>query len=103
MTPRQNPGPAGRPGLIAYHARISHRAYRTFFLRKGGQASFLEDDATTPPSAVSPSPTRHPELALRGGALATSQVRQMLEYGFENRRGGMWLNLTPDQYGRLRR
>jgi hypothetical protein len=43
------------------------------------------------------------ELARRGGAWRDSESRQMLEQDIENGRGGIYLRLTPEQYGRLRR
>jgi hypothetical protein len=29
--------------------------------------------------------------------------KQAIEYGIENGRGSMWLNLTPEQYQKLKR
>jgi hypothetical protein len=42
------------------------------------------------------------ELARRGEALGTSEPKQLLEYAIEQGRGGLYLNLTPDQYRKLR-
>jgi len=41
------------------------------------------------------------EMAQRGGALRNLESRQMLEYGISSGRGGVTLNLTPEQYARL--
>jgi hypothetical protein len=42
------------------------------------------------------------EMAQRGGALRNLESRQMLEYGISSGRGGVTLNLTPEQYARLK-
>jgi hypothetical protein len=42
------------------------------------------------------------ELAARGGAKLDSETRMMMERGIEIGRGGVWLNLTPDQYKKLK-
>ena len=39
----------------------------------------------------------------RREAFGTSEARQMLEHAIDTGRGGVYLKLTPDQYGRLRR
>jgi len=42
------------------------------------------------------------EMAQRGGALKNLESRQMLEYGISSGRGGVTLNLTPEQFARLK-
>jgi hypothetical protein len=73
----------------------------SFFLRSGWYASFLEPDLKTPlPRKFSfGDPDKMRELAQRGGALDTLEARQMLEHAIETGRGGLFLNLTEDQYG----
>ena len=56
-----------------------------------------------PPQFTFADPEKIRELARRGEAWGDSESRQMLEYGIENGRGGVYLRLTPDQYARLRR
>jgi hypothetical protein len=41
--------------------------------------------------------------ARRGEALGTSEARQTLEYAIETGRGGIYLRLTPEQYGKMGR
>jgi hypothetical protein len=76
-----------------------------FFLRSGWQVQFLETDLKTPlPRKFTfADPEKIRELARRGEAWGDSETRQMLEHAIENGRGGVYLRLTPDQYGRLRR
>jgi hypothetical protein len=42
------------------------------------------------------------DMARRGGAELTSATRCDLETAIRTGRGGVWLNLTPDQYARLK-
>jgi hypothetical protein len=48
-------------------------------------------------------PEKIRELARRGEAWGTSEARQMLEHAIKTGRGGIYLRLTPEQYGKLRR
>jgi hypothetical protein len=48
-------------------------------------------------------PAKIRELALRGEARGKSEARQTLEYAIEVGRGGMYLQLTPAQYAKLRK
>jgi hypothetical protein len=76
-----------------------------FFKRGGWQVQFLESDLKTPlPRKLTfTDPEKIRELARRGGAWRDSESRQMLRHAIENGRGGIYLRLTPEQYGRLRR
>jgi hypothetical protein len=76
-----------------------------FFEREGWQVQFLEPDLKTPlPRKLTfTDPEKIRELARRGEAWGTSEARQMLEHAIETGRGGVYLRLTPEQYGRLRR
>lgn len=42
------------------------------------------------------------QLARRGETLGTSEAKQILEHAIETGRGGCYLNLTPEQYRKLR-
>jgi hypothetical protein len=41
------------------------------------------------------------EVARRGEAMDTSEARQMLEYGIEVGRGGLYLKLTLEQHAKV--
>jgi hypothetical protein len=75
-----------------------------FFKRGAWQVQFLEADLKTPlpRKLTSTDPEKVRELARRGGAWRDSESRQMLEHAIETGRGGVYLRLTPAQYGRLR-
>ena len=47
-------------------------------------------------------PDKIREIARRGGALKNLETRQMLEYGISSGRGGVTLDLTGEQYTKLR-
>jgi hypothetical protein len=42
------------------------------------------------------------EIAKRGGFTLNISGRQELEEAIRRRRGGIWLELTPEQYAKLR-
>jgi hypothetical protein len=90
---------------MSRYDRPSHRVYMTFFYRAGWQVQFLEADAKTPlPRTFTFTDSEKiRELARRGEAWGDSESRQMLEYGIEVGRGGVYLRLTPEQYRKLRR
>jgi hypothetical protein len=83
--------------------RPSHRIFMTFFLRAGWQVSFLEEDLKTPlfQTFTFTDPEKIRALARRGEALGTIEAKQALEHAIETGRGGMFLNLTPEQYRKL--
>jgi glutamate synthase domain-containing protein 2 len=76
-----------------------------FFKRGGWEVQFTEADLKTPlPRKLTFSdPEKIRELARRGEAWGTSEVRQMLEHAIETGRGGVYLRLTPEQHAKLRR
>jgi hypothetical protein len=90
---------------MSRYDRPSHQVYMYFFKRGGGQVQFLEPDLKTPlPRKLTFSdPEKIRELARRGEAWGTSEARQILEHAIDTGRGGIYLRLTPAQYGRLRR
>ena len=67
--------------------------------------TFLEQDlkVALPGVFVFQASTRVEEMARRGGADWTIADRQAIEHGISQGRGGVWLNLTPTQYEKLRR
>jgi hypothetical protein len=90
---------------MACDYRPKHRIYMSFFLRSGWYVSFLEPDLKTPlPRSFNfTDAEKIRELARRGGVLDTLEGKQMLEQGIETGRGGLYLNLTHDQYAMLTR
>jgi hypothetical protein len=87
--PERPPQP---PGL---HAALSEKGMERLLPR-----SRCPDAA--PPVVHFSDPDKIRELARRGEALGTSEAKQMLEHAIEQGRGGVWLNRTPEQYGKLR-
>lgn len=89
---------------MSRYDRPSHRVYMTFFYRAGWYVQFCEADLRTPlPRKFNfKDPEKIREIARRGEALGTSEAKAMLEHGIETGRGGCYLNLTPDQYRKLR-
>jgi hypothetical protein len=90
---------------MSRYDRPSHQVYCYFFKRGGWEVQFLEVDLKTPlPRKLTfTDPEKILELARRGGAWRDSESRQMLEHAIETGRGGIYLRLTPTQYGKLRR
>jgi hypothetical protein len=74
-------------------------------LANGWYCQFLEQDLKTPAgkSRVLSSPEKIIELARRGGSDMKLEDIQAIEYGITTGRGSIWLNLTPEQYRRLKR
>jgi hypothetical protein len=81
-----------------------HRVYLSFQDRHGWQCQFLEADLKTPlPKRLNfSSPDKIIELVKRGGGLRDQESRLMLEQGIPKGRGGVFLSLTEEQYGRLK-
>ena len=82
-----------------------HRVYVSFQFRNGWHCQFLEADLKTslPKRLHFASPDKIIELVQRGGGIADQEVRLMLNQAIETGRGGVFLNLTPEQYSKLRR
>ena len=81
------------------------KVYMHFMQKNGWYCQFLEEDLKTPlPCKLSlDDPAKIIELARRGGAPMKLEDKQAIEYGIENGRGSVWLNLTPEQYQKLKR
>lgn len=82
-----------------------HRVYMCFFERSGWYCQFLEEDCKTPlPKRLNfKDPQKILELAERGGAILNLEGRQAIDHAIRNGRGGVWLELTTDQYLKLKR
>ncbi len=82
-----------------------HRVYMYYMHRDGWFCQFLEEDLKTPlPRKVTlDDPSKIIEMAERGGAAMRLEDRQALDYGIANGRGSVWLNLTHEQYEKLKR
>ena len=90
---------------MSRYDRPSHRVYMYFQFRQGWQVQFLEADLRTPlPRTLKfTDPEKIRELARRGEAWGDAESRQTLDHAIETGRGGVFLRLTPEQYGRLTR
>jgi hypothetical protein len=76
----------------------------SFMQRKGWTCQFLEPDLqTTLPRRLSFADVEKVrELVKRGGGMTDLESASALEHGIEIGRGGVWLNLTPAQYAKLK-
>lgn len=79
------------------------RVYAFFMCREGWHVQFLETDLRTPlrKQLNLTHESKIIELAERGGADLSLEGRAPLDHGIQIGRGGIWLNLTDEQYGRL--
>ena len=82
-----------------------HRIYMYFFQRSGWYCQFLKEDLKTslPKTTTLDDPDRLFEIAERGGYLMNLEGRQAIEHAIENGRGGVCLQLTDEQYQKLRK
>ena len=80
------------------------RIYMYFMLRQSWHCQFLEEDLKTPlPRTIAlREPARLFELAERGGYRMNLEGRQAMEHAIENGRGGIWLELSEEQYAKLK-
>jgi hypothetical protein len=80
------------------------RIFLQFNFRQGWFCQFLEEDRKTPlPRTVLLSDERKLfQLVKRGGFRLNMCGRQETEDAIRKKRGGVWLELTPDQYAKLR-
>src|ERR1700761_7001064 len=85
---------------------MRHRVYMHFMLVDGGWfCQFLEPDLKTslPRNLTFKGPEKVREMYDRFGAEKKLEDRSALEYGINQGRGSIWLNLTPEQYSKLKR
>lgn len=80
------------------------RVYMSFMNRQGWHSQFVEEDLKTPlPKKLEfLSQDMIFELARRGGAILNLESEQSIRHGINIGRGGVWLNLTEDQYRKLK-
>ena len=73
-------------------------------LRQGWHCQFLEEDLKTPlPRKLSVNdPAKLFEIAERGGYRLNLEGRQAMEHAIKSGRGAIWLELTPEQYAKLK-
>jgi hypothetical protein len=82
-----------------------HRVYMSFQDRNGWHCQFLERDlkAPLPRRLHFRSSEKVVELVERGGGLTDRESRLMLAQAVEKGRGGIFLDLTEEQYAKLKR
>ena len=80
------------------------RVFLQFSFRQGWYCQFLEEDGKTPlPRTVMLEDQRKLfELVKRGGFTLNISGRQEIEEAIRKKGGGVWLELTPEQYAKLR-
>jgi hypothetical protein len=80
------------------------RVFLKFSFRQGWFCQFLEEDGKTslPRTVVLSDERKVFELVKRGGFTLDISGRRELNEGFRKKRGGVWLELTPEQYAKLR-
>jgi hypothetical protein len=80
------------------------RVYMSFMQRAGWYCSFLEEDLKTalPKKLAVATQEKILELAERGGASLSAEEHRAMRHAFETGRGGVWLNLTEEQYRKLK-
>jgi len=103
LGPPECPGERSCENCVPAHAP-HRRVYMYFMRRQGWYCQFLEADLKTslPRKLNLDDPAKIIEMAERGGGLPNSEADQMLRYGIEMGRGGVWLTLTEEQYQRLK-
>jgi hypothetical protein len=76
----------------------------SFMLRKGWFCRFLEPDlqAALPRKLSFADVEKVRELAKRGGGVPDLESASALEHAIEIGRCGVWLNLSQEQYARLK-
>lgn len=81
-----------------------HRIYMYYMYRTSWMCQFLEEDLKTPlPRRLYfRSPEKIRTIVEKVGNFADLQDRQSLDYGLEIGRGGVWLQLTQEQYNQLK-
>ena len=82
----------------------ANRVFLQFSFRQFWFCEFLEEDRKTPlPRTVMLADERRLfELVKRGGFTLNISGRQELQEAIRKKRGGIWLELTPEQYAKLR-
>jgi hypothetical protein len=88
----------------AGEAAPRRKVYMYFMLNRRWQCQFLEEDLKTPlPHRISfAHEAKLFEMAERGGYPLNLEGRQAIEHAIQNGRGGIWLDLSREQYEKLR-
>ena len=81
------------------------RVYLEFSFRQGWYCQFWEEDRQTslPRKVLLADDRKLFELAKRGGFTLNLAGRQEIEEAIRKKRGGIWLELTPEQHAKLRK
>lgn len=81
------------------------RVYMEFSFRQGWYCQFWEEDRKTslPRKVLLADDRKLFELAKRGGFTLNLAGRQEIEEAIREKRGGIWLELTPEQHAKLRK
>jgi hypothetical protein len=81
-----------------------HRVYLSFQLRDGWRCQFLETDLKTslPRKLHFATSSKVIQLIERAGGFTDQDTRLMVNHGIETGRGGVFLNLTAEQYAKLK-
>lgn len=81
-----------------------HRVYMYYMLRNSWMCQFLEEDLKTPlrRRLHFRDPEKIRTIVDKVGNFANLQDREALDHGLSIGRGGVWLQLTEDQYKRLK-
>lgn len=90
---------------MSLQSKPFQRVYMLFALGKDWRVSFLSNDLTTSPLKTLTFADREEirDLAHRGQALGTSEARALFDYSLGRGCGGLYLQLTPEQYSKLRK
>ncbi len=75
----------------------------SFMNRNGWLCQFLEEDLKTllPRALHFRTEDKVREIARRGGAMLNLETLQAFDHGIEIGRGGVWLELSDEQYRKL--
>ena len=89
---------------MSCQAKPFHRVYMLFTLHKGWEVSFLEADLMVSPlkRLIFADPEELRDLARLGQALTTSEARILFDDSIGRGNGGLYLQLTTEQYSKLR-
>jgi hypothetical protein len=87
------------------YIRSMHRVYMYFMLRDGWGCQFLEADLKTPlhRKLTFDDVNKVREMHTRFGVDQKLEDKSAIEFAVKMGRGSMWLNLTDDQYAKLKR
>lgn len=80
------------------------RVFLQFSFRQGWFCEFMEEDRKTrlPRTVILADERKLFELVKCGGFTLNISGRQEIEEAIRKKRGGVWLELTPEQYAKLR-